>query len=251
MRVDRRVDGEAGPFVVLANSLGTTTELWDRQVEPLSRVARIVRYDHRGHGGTPVPDEPFAVADLGRDVLELADDLGAERFSFVGISLGGAVGLWLGAHAPERLDRLVLACALPRFGDPDGWLDRARTVREQGLEPIADTVVRRWFTSAVAPQTFARFRAMLCATSPPGYAACCEALARWDFRDQVAAVRVPTLAIAGESDSTAPPASIEALAAAIAGAHFATIAHAAHLPNVEQPDAVTAAIADHLELEGR
>lgn len=247
MRPHAQVDGPAAaPAVVFANSLGSRLALWDVQVEALAGDWRVVRYDHRGHGGTPLSPEPFEVADLARDVLELADDLGLERFSFVGLSMGGAVGQWLGANAPERLDRLVVACTAARFGTPEQWHERAAIVREQGVEPLADAVMARWFRPEADPGVVARYREMLCATPAEGYAACCDALAAWDFRNDLARIAVPTLVIAGDADPSTPPSELEAIAAAVPAARLVTL-HAAHLANVEQPAEFTRAMASHLE----
>lgn len=248
MRVHHRVDGDGERVVVFSNSLGSTTELWAAQARALAPHARVVRYDHRGHDGSPLAAEPFDVADLAGDVLELADTLGVERFSFVGVSLGGAVGQWLGANAPERLDRLVLACTSARFGEPDSWRDRAATVRTSGIEAIAEAVVARWFTPTMDVLTTVRFRAMLEGTPAEGYAACCDALARWDFRADLPRVAVPTLVVAGADDPSQPVSASETIAAAVPGARLLVLDGAAHLANVEQPAAFTHALFDHLGL---
>jgi 3-oxoadipate enol-lactonase len=247
MRPHALLDGPSGaPALVFANSLGSRLELWDAQAAALAGEWQVVRYDHRGHGGTPLAPEPFEVADLARDVLELADELGLERFSFVGLSMGGAVGQWLGANAPDRLNRLVLACTSARFGTPEVWQERAATVRTQGMEAVADAVMARWFTPEADPGLVARYREMLCTTPAEGYAACCEALGAWDFRGDLARIPVPTLAIAGDVDPSTPPAELEAIVAAVSGATLVTL-HAAHLANVEQPVEFTRAVVAHLE----
>jgi 3-oxoadipate enol-lactonase len=247
MRPHAKIDGPPeAPAIVFANSLGSRLELWDAQAAALAGSWRVVRYDHRGHGGTPVVPGPFEVADLARDVLEIADGLGLERFSFVGLSMGGAVGQWLGANAPDRLDGLVLACTSARFGTPELWRERAATVRAEGMEAVADAVMARWFTPAADPELVAHYRAMLCATPAEGYAACCEALAAWDFRRDLPRIAVPTLAIAGDVDPSTPPGELDAIVAAVPDARLVTL-HAAHLANVEQPAAFTRAVVTHLE----
>ena len=190
----------------------------------------VVCVDHPGHGDAPVV-EFERVTDLARRVLDVVT---AERFSFVGLSLGGAIGMQIALDAPARLERLVLACTSARFGEPDFWLDRAGTVRERGIGAIVDTVMKRWFTpgfSNVQP-----FRAMLLSTAVEGYARCCEALARWDLRDALGQISAPTLVIAGAEDPSTPPSHGELLADRVPGARLAVIAGAAHLANVERPD---------------
>ena len=143
-----QVEGpEGAPVLVLSNSLGTTLEMWQDQAPALRERFRLVRYDHRGHGGSPIPPGPYAMDDLGRDVLALLDALGVERFSFCGLSVGGMVGMWLAGEVPERVERLALCCTSASF-DPDAYCSRARTVREHGVAEVADAVLRRWFTPA-------------------------------------------------------------------------------------------------------
>ena len=148
MRLHHRVEGPPdAPALVLSASLGTTLEAWEPQAAVLTGVLRVVRYDRRGHGGSPVPPGPYSLDELGRDALELLDDLEVERASWCGLSLGGLVGLWLGVEAPERIDRLVLACTTAAFLPREQWLERAQRVRAEGVAAIADAVVARWFTS--------------------------------------------------------------------------------------------------------
>jgi 3-oxoadipate enol-lactonase len=237
------------PTVMLSNSLGSTSAIWDPQVPALEERYRVVRYDHRGHGESPVPPGPYTVADLGRDVLALLDSLGVDRASFCGLSLGGMVGMWLAAHAPERIDRLVVLCTsakLPR----EPWLERARLVRAEGTEAVADVVVGRWFTPAFAarrPELVAKMRAMVAGTPAEGYASCCDAIAAMDLRDDLRAVRAPTLILAAADDPAIPPEHSAAIAERIDDARFAILQDAAHLPTIEQGELVTEHILEHLE----
>jgi 3-oxoadipate enol-lactonase len=244
------VDGPAGaPVLVLGNSIGSTRAMWDAQHPALRERFRVVRYDARGHGASPVPPGPYAIADLGRDVLALLDRLGVERASFAGLSLGGMTGMWLGAHAPERIERLVLLCTRPHYADTAAWHERAALVRADGAEAVAGATMERWFTEAFRrdePAVVAVFRAGVAATPAEGYAGCCEAIAALDLRGDLAAIRAPTLVIAGAHDPSAPPDAMREIADGIAGARFEVVP-AAHLANVEQPEAVTTLIADHVQ----
>src|SRR4051794_3728752 len=137
VELHHRWDGpEGAPVVVLSNSLGTTSELWDRQLGALTERFRVVRYDTRGHGGSPVPPRPYAIDDLGADLLALLDRLGVARASVCGVSLGGMTAMWLAARAPERVERLVLCCTSARFADPAAWAERAALVRARGMEAV-------------------------------------------------------------------------------------------------------------------
>jgi 3-oxoadipate enol-lactonase len=229
------VEGD-GPALVLASSLGTTYRLWDPNVATLRSRCSVVRYDHPGHGGSP--PGPNTIEGLARAALGLLDDLGLERVAFCGLSLGGMVGMWLGAHAPERLERLVLCCTAPRLPPAEHWLERAATVRRNGMEAIADAVVARWFTPRFTGDR-AGWRAMLVATPAEGYARSCEAIAAMDLRDEVRAIRVPTTVILGRHDPVVDDESKRLLA--FAGPIVEL--DAAHLANVEQPKAFAEALA--------
>lgn len=247
MKLRHRLEGPAGaPVLVLANSLGTTLELWDQNVDAWTPNVRVLRYDARGHGGSDVPPGPYSLELLGHDALGLLDELGIERVSFCGVSLGGATGLWLAANAPERIDRLVVACSSARFGEPTGWHERAELVRTEGMEAIADAVVSRWFTPDAPRELVAAHRAMLVSTPPDGYAATCEAVAAWDFRDRLGEIRADTLVIAGADDPAAPVASSELIADGVPSSRLVVLEHAAHLANVERADAFSELVDAHV-----
>ena len=180
------IDGPDGaPVVVLANSLGTSSAMWAPQVGPLAQYRRVVRYEHRGHGGSSAPPGPYSIADLGGDVVELLDHLEVERASVCGVSLGGMVAMWIGSRHPERVDRLVLACTAAHLPPAEGWYDRASTVRAEGTGVLLPALLGRWFTPGFTerrPEAAAEVEAMLAACAPDGYAGCCEAIATMDQR---------------------------------------------------------------------
>ena len=245
MRLHHQLDGPAGaPVLALPSSLGTTTELWAENIPFWTGSFRVLRFDQRGHGGSEVPPGPYAVEDLGRDFMGLLDELELERVTLCGLSLGGATAMWVAAEAPERIDRLILACTSARFGEPAQWLERAETVRSAGLEAIAEKVVARWFTDDIRPETVAAFRSLLVSTPAEGYAGCCEALAGWDFRGRLGEIRADTLVIAGAEDAAAPLPDSELLVERIPRARLVVVEHAAHLANVEQPESFAGAVLD-------
>jgi 3-oxoadipate enol-lactonase len=248
--LNREVAGAAdAPAVLMGGSLGTTLRIWDEQL-PLGSRLCLIRFDHRGHGGSPVPPGPYEIADLGRDVLALMDELELERAHYCGLSIGGMVGMWLAAHAPERIDRLVLACTAAYMPPPSMWQERAEAVRDAGsTEPIADAVIERWLTPEFAsahPEVKAWLRAMLVDTSADGYAACCGAIERMDLRDDLAAIRAPTLVISGAQDASTPPERQALIARAITGARHEIVDPAAHMTAIEQPNSVNRLILEHL-----
>jgi 3-oxoadipate enol-lactonase len=248
--ITHEVTGPAdAPVLVLGNSLGTTGELWDPQLPALTGHFRVVRYNHRGHGGSPAPAGPYTMDDLGGDVLELMDSLGVDRFSYAGVSIGGMVGMWLGAHAPERVARLALVCTTARFPSPDPWRDRAAQVRAAGTASIADVVVSRWFTppyAAADPETVRRFKETLSTVDDEAYAGCCEAIAAMDLTPALPKITAPVVVVAGADDLAIPADQCAAIAAQIPGATLTVVPDAAHLANVEQADTVTTILLGHL-----
>ena len=244
------VDGpEDAPVLVLGSSLGTTGEMWRFQLPALAQRLRVVRYDHRGHGRSPVPPGPYRVEDLGSDVIALLDRLGIQRCHLGGASLGSAVALWVAANHPDRVDRLVLAGTAAVFGTPETWRTRAATIREQGMAAIAATVVDRWLPPAFAaahPELRQELLDAVLATPVEGYAHCCGALEVMDLTADLAKVTAPTLVITGSEDQSTPPELGRAVAAGIRDARLVEIAGAAHLPNVSHADEVTRLVADFL-----
>lgn len=237
-----------GPVLVLSSSLGTTGDMWTPQLPMLEGEWRIVRVDHPGHGGSPLGEQQVTVESIGRSVLDLLDGLGYPRFSFCGLSLGGMVGQWLAAHAPERMDRLILCSTSARLPG-ETYMQRAVTVREQGVAAVVDAVLERWFTPRFRSrhaEVVERFRRMVESVPAAGYAACAEAVGRFDGRGDLGAIRAPTLVIVGDSDPVASVEHARFLRDAIAGARLIVVEEAAHMVNVEQPKVVGDAMRLHL-----
>ncbi len=236
-------------MLVLSHALGTSMAIWEPQLPRLSHDFRVVRYDHRGHGRSPVPPGPYQIRDLGRDLLTLLDRLELGRVSFCGISLGGMVGLWLAAHEPARLDRLVICGAAARMPHPEDYAARAGKVRRDGMASVADAVLARWFTPTFMgshQNTVDSIRTLLVSTPAEGYAATCEALAAMDQREDLQRILAPTLVIAADQDQSTPPEQSREMAERIPGARLAMIPAASHLASIEQPEAVTDRILEHL-----
>jgi 3-oxoadipate enol-lactonase len=241
-----RSDGAGdAPVLVLSPSLGTTIRLWDPQLDAFGQRFRVVRHDHPGHGASPVPGGPFSVEDEARALL---DRLEVERFSFCGISLGGMVGMWVAAVAPERVETLTLCCTGAKLGRLEDWQERARLVRAEGTGTLVPAQRERWF-SAGFRETAAADACLdeLRHVPREGYALCAEAVGGFDFRDQLGRIEAPTLVIAGDEDVTATAEVIQALAGGIAGSRVETVP-AGHLANVEQPELVAAAVLSHAKV---
>jgi 3-oxoadipate enol-lactonase len=250
VEVHHVVTGRAnGPVVVLSNSLGATHRMWDTNVAALEEHFRVVRYDTRGHGESPVPPGPYTIDDLTDDVVALLDRLGLDKAHFVGLSLGGMTGMRLAARDPERVDRLVVLCTGAHLTPSSGWTDRAATVRAGGTKAVAEAVVARWFTPGYLeanPDVKAGCEATVAGTPAEGYAGCCEVIAAMDLRDDLASITAPTLAIAGADDPATPPHHLEAIADAVDDGRLLVVPDSAHLANAQQPALVTPAILEHL-----
>ena len=246
------IDGSPdAPALVLSNSLGTTLEMWDAQVAALSASHRLIRYDTRGHGGSPVTPGPYRMDGLGQDVLSLLDALNIDKAAFCGISMGGHTGLWLGVHAGARMRGIAVCNSAAKIGTAQAWQERAATVRSQGaaaMQALADSAPGRWFTPGFTqahPDVVQRAHVWIAGIAPEGYAACCEALATSDLRDSISRIGVPTLLLAGADDPVTTVADAQAIQDSIAGASLA-IMPASHLSNLEALQAFEQAVLDFL-----
>jgi 3-oxoadipate enol-lactonase len=248
-RIHYTLEGQSeSPVLVFSNSLGANFSMWDAQVPAFRKRFRLQRYDTRRPGQSSFTPGPYSIEQLAKDVIALLDALHLERVHFCGLSMGGMIGMWLGAHTPARLNDLVLCNTGAKIGTTQAWNARIEAVRKHGMKSVASAVVDRWFTPAFrqkAPATIASTLKMLEETNPDGYAACCAAVRDFDFRDQVSRIRLPTLVISGAHDPATPPADGGSLAQQIPGARYAEL-NAAHLSNIEDQDRFTAELAAFL-----
>ncbi|MGH8447046.1 MAG: 3-oxoadipate enol-lactonase [Solimonas sp.] len=252
-RYDERLDGARdAPVLLLSNSLGTTLAMWDAQIPAFSRHFRVLRYDTRGHGGSDAPAGDYRIEQLGGDVLGLLDALGLERVHFCGLSVGGLTGQWLGLHAPERLQGLIVSNTAAKIGTADGWNARIAQVREHGMSDVAAGAIARWFTAGFAardPQAVSAVHAQLLGTSADGYCGGCAAVRDADFRAALPALALPLLVIAGRHDPVTTVADGRALAASVANGRLAEIS-GAHLSNIEARAAFDATVLTFLGVGG-
>lgn len=248
-RIPYQWDGPAdAPPLLLSNSLGTNRHMWAPQIGDLAKHFRVLRYDQRGHGLSDAPAGSYSLDRLGRDVIELLDALDIASMDFCGLSLGGMTGQWLGIHAPDRLQRLILANTSSYMGPPANWDARIAQVRRDGMTSLTQGSIARWFTpdfSAAHPEEIAPITEMLLTTDRVGYAGCCAAIRDMDMRRTVRLITAPTLVIGGLQDRSTPPADSEALAATIPNARLVML-DAAHLSNVECPAEFTRTLFDFL-----
>ncbi|MCK0913030.1 3-oxoadipate enol-lactonase [Acinetobacter pittii] len=238
----------SSPALVFSNSLGTNYGMWQKQSNELKDQFFVICYDTRGHGSSSTPDGPYTVEQLGEDVVRLLDHLNISKAAFCGISMGGLTGQWLAIHYPDRFSHVVVANTAAKIGQEQAWLDRAKLVRGQGLQPIAATAASRWFTDPFI-QSHASIVNNLCndlsAGSAIGYANCCEALAKADVREQLKDIKISVLVVAGTQDPVTTVADGEFMQQRIPQSKLTEI-DASHISNVEQPEAFNKILKDFL-----
>jgi 3-oxoadipate enol-lactonase len=248
-RFNYSLDGPSeAPVLLLSNSLGADLAMWEQQMPALVREFRVLRYDTRGHGLSAVTPGPYTIEGLAGDAIEILDALDIQRAHFCGLSMGGMTGIWLGIHAPHRLNKLVLCNTAARIGTPDIWNARIAKVREGGMAAIASAVIPRWFTDkfiAGAPEKVESMRQMLLRSPAEGYVASCEAIRDMDQREQAARIKAPTLVIAGSHDGVTTPADSRLLCEKIHGAEYVEL-KASHLSNIEASHSFTDAVVKFL-----
>jgi 3-oxoadipate enol-lactonase len=244
-----QVEGrDDAPALMLSNSLGTDLRMWDDQAAEFGKHFRLVRYDRRGHGKSGVPKGPYSFDRFGRDIVGILDALKIEKTNWCGLSMGGMDGQWLGANAPDRIAKLVLANTNFYYADKAPWADRIKLVRDKGLRSFVGMNMERWFTKRFRdsdPQAIARMTDMFVATDPEGYIGCVEAIRDMDYRASNPRITTPTLVIVGAQDVATPPTAGETIARDIKGAKVVSL-DAAHISNVEQPKAFADAVLDFL-----
>ncbi len=252
LRIHYKLDGAANlPMLVFSNSLGVNLAMWKLQAQALSSHFRVLRYDTRGHGRSSVPLGPYTIAELGEDVLHLLDALVIEQASFCGLSLGGVTGQWLSIYAPNRIQKLILANTAAKIGNEEAWNTRIAIASQEGLSSIIPATLERWFTPAfraAQPQIVANTSAMLHATDPQGYAACCAAIRDADFRSNIRTIGTPTLVIAGTHDPVTSPDDGRFLAENIPAAEYVELP-TAHLSNTEGAEGFNVAVLKFLQLQ--
>lgn len=242
---------ESAPVLMLSNSLGTDLHMWDAQMPAFTKAFRVVRYDRRGHGKSGAPKGPYSMDMLGRDALAIMDALKLTKVNWCGLSMGGMVGMWLGTHAPEQIERLILSNTAAQMRMPEVWNGRIETVRKGGMASIVESTIERWFTKGFRerPDSQAKLdpvREMIRTTPADGYIGCCEAIRDMDQAESIRKITVPTLIIAGEHDPSTTMEAARFMQERIKGSKVTGL-DAAHISNIEQPQAYTDAVLGFLK----
>jgi 3-oxoadipate enol-lactonase len=255
--VNYEIDGPASaPVLTLSHSLATDLTMWEAQLPALSRRYRVLRYDTRGHGGSDAPAGPYSLEQLADDARALLAALGITRTHWIGLSMGGMIGQTLALRAPEVLLSLSLcdtSSRIPAEAQP-AWDDRIRTAEREGMEPLVEATLGRWFTPAFRERrrdAVLRVADMIRRTDPRGYVGCCQAIRALDLTDRLAGIRLPTLIVVGEDDPGTPVAASEAIRKAIAGSELVVLKSASHLSNIEQADEFTRTLLGFLDRVAR
>ena len=237
VKLHYREDGDPGGApVVFANSLGTDLRLWDDVVALLPPGLRLIRYDKRGHGLSECPQGPYAMGALVRDAERLMDALEVRDAVFVGLSIGGLIAQGLATKRLDLIRGLVLSNTAAKIGTADSWATRIAAVKAQGIAPIADGILERWFARGFrATPAFGAWANMLIRQPAEGYIGCCAAIAGTDFYTTTAALTLPTLVIAGSEDGSTPPDLVRETGDLIKGSRFHLMRGAGHLACVEKP----------------
>jgi len=239
---------DSAPALLFSNSLSSNLHMWDAQAEALKADFRIIRYDSRGHGRSVAEPGEYTIEQLSRDALAILDALGVEQAHFCGLSKGGMVGQWLLTHHPARIGKAVLANTAAQMPPPELWSGRIANVSKNGMAAIVDATIERWFTRRFidhAPAEIGRIRAMIAATPAAGYCGCCAAIRDMDQRETIRAIDKPVLLISGAHDPATTPEMMQLMRERIRGAEWLSL-DAAHISNIEQPEAFTRALREFL-----
>ncbi|GIT90922.1 3-oxoadipate enol-lactonase [Jannaschia pagri] len=252
-RLYLRLEGPpTGPALVLANSLGTDLHLWDAVLDNLPRGLRVLRYDMRGHGRSEVPPAPYAMGTLVSDAATVLDHAEITDSTFIGLSIGGMVAQGLAVKRPDLVRALVLSNTAAKIGTPTLWQRRIDAIRTGGLASIADDVMARWFSPSFRKgPDLAAWRARFLETPEEGYLGCCAAIAGTDFYTPTAALRLPTLGLAGSDDGATPADLVRETVDLIPGSRFQILRRTGHLPCVEAPNAYAQALTTFLTETGQ
>ena len=236
---------KTAPVMAFSNSLGSDMRLWDNLIEHFKDQFRLIRYNKRGHGKSTVTDQECTIELLGNDLASLLKYLEIDQVIICGISVGGMIAQNIAVSHPDLVKALILCDTGTKIGEEDFWQDRISAVNKNGLEPISDAIVERWFSQdfkKYCKGEIEQWRQMLIQTSTQGYIAVCNALKVANLTADSTSITQPTLCVGGDEDLSTPPELVKKLSSIIRGSEFKIIEQAGHLPCIEKPYI----LADHI-----
>ena len=253
--INYTVEG-AGPWLTMSHSLACNLHMWDEEAKRLSRRYKVLRYDTRGHGESGAPAGAYTLELLADDLHGLLQALGVQSTHFVGLSMGGMIGQTFALKYPGMFKSLALCDTTSRYpAEAAGlWAERIKTVETQGMEPLVESTLARWFTARfrnARPEVVEKVAAMIRTTPALGYIGCSHAIPKINLTARLAQIRCPAVVIVGEDDPSTPVAMAEEIHQALPDSELVIIPSAAHLSNLEQPDAFNQALAGFLDKSGK
>ncbi len=242
---------EGAPWLVFSHSLACSVRMWDGEVARQKDRYRVLTYDTRGHGQSAAPAGPYTLEHLADDLHALLENLGISKPHFCGLSMGGMIGQTFALKYPGVFQTMTLADTTSRYPAEAAplWRERIRIAQTKGMEPLVQPTLERWFTEPFRksqPEAVKRVASLIVRTPVNGYAGCCAAIPKINVTSRLKEIRTPTLVICGNDDPATPPAMAREIQENIPGAKLALIPQAAHLANIEQPEAFNRALADFL-----
>jgi len=253
--INYSIEGE-GPWLAMSHSLACNLHMWDEEAKRLSKRYKVLRYDTRGHGESGAPAGAYTLELLADDLHGLLQALGVKSTHFVGLSMGGMIGQTYALKYPGMFRSLALCDTTSRYPAEAApvWAERIKTVESQGMEPMVAPTLERWFTPpyrAAHPEVVEKVAAMIRGTPVPGFVGCCHAIPKINLTARLKEIRCPALVIVGKDDPGTPVAMAEDIHQALPGSKLVIIPSAAHLSNLEQPDAFNQALAGFLDKTGK
>lgn len=235
--------------LILSNSLGCTTQMWEENVEELKHHFNILRYDNRGHGKSTSSYPDARIADLAQDVLQLIDALQLHNTIFCGLSIGGQIGLWLSLHAADRFDKIIISNTAPKIGTLESWNERINLIKTHGLQSLVAPIEERWFTEETRKNKSEKVKEIMqlfTQTSLEGYLCCAKAVAHADFNQQLASIQIPLLILSGRYDQTTTTEDAQKMKEAIYESEHIDLA-SNHLSNIDCTETFNKAIIDFIK----
>lgn len=246
------VHGTQGPWLTFSHSLACSSAMWAPQIAEFSKRFRVLAFDTRGHGQSDAPEGAYTLEQLADDLDGLLKHLQIEKTHYCGLSMGGMIGQTYALKHPGVFQSLTLADTTSRYPAEGAalWADRIKIAQAQGMQPLVEPTLARWFTEPFRKQqaaTVATIAAQIAATPVAGYAGCCQAIPKINLTHRLKEIGCPILVIVGEQDMGTPLAMAREIHENAPGSKLTVLSPAAHISNLEQPEAFNKALDGLLE----